>query len=74
MFPLSRTVILSWRFFRHLKRGSRYRVLNVQFEVQSSRPIVEGETLICYFDARGKGWARPADEFNDGRFERITDE
>lgn len=40
-------------------------------EVQSSRPIKEGDVLTIYLDMYGKLWARPVEEFHDGRFEKA---
>jgi hypothetical protein len=57
------------RRVRHKKRGTTYAVIGEDFRLQSSRPIEEGETLAIYRGDDGKGWARPLDEFTDGRFE-----
>lgn len=59
------------RLVRHRKRGSDYDVLLEQVSVQCSTPIKEGDILSVYVDEDGKGWARPRDEFNDGRFESL---
>lgn len=62
---------LAWRpTHRHKKRGSTYRVV-AQAAVQSGRAIVEGDKLIVYLGEDGYWWARPVDEFNDGRFETL---
>ncbi len=57
---------------RHLKRGSTYGVAFRNVEVQTSRPIVEGDVLVVYVaDSDGKPWARLPEEFDDGRFEPV---
>lgn len=59
--------------WRHLKRGSTYVEIG-RGEVQSSKPIAEGETLVAYRAHDGRLWFRPASEFDDGRFVRIDPE
>lgn len=59
---------------RHRARGSLYRVTAVRVEVQTSRPIVEGDTLTVYVGEDGKMWARLDSEFNDGRFVDLDEE
>lgn len=61
----------STRLVRHLKRGSDYDVVMEQVSVQCAGPINEGDILSVYVEEDGKGWARPKDEFNDGRFETL---
>jgi hypothetical protein len=56
---------------RHKKRGTTYSVIGDDFRLQSARPIEEGETIVVYRGDDGKGWARPLDEFTDGRFEPV---
>lgn len=56
---------------RHIKRGSTYTVERHGAEVQTSRPIVEGDTITVYVGTDCKAWARLDEEFNDGRFEAI---
>jgi len=59
------------RRFRHIKRGSTYQLIGVA-DLQSSFDIHEGCLLAIYrCEADGRLWARPAVEFNDGRFEEI---
>lgn len=55
----------------HIKRGSTYTVERQGAEVQTSRPIVEGDMITVYVGTDGKAWARLDEEFNDGRFEVI---
>jgi hypothetical protein len=59
---------------RHRKRGSSYRVTAARVEVQTDRPIVEGDTLTIYVGEDGKCWARLDSEFNDGRFIDLEEE
>lgn len=58
------------RRYRHLKRGSTYTVVD-DGELQTSRPLVEGDIIRAYRSEDGRLWLRPADEFLDGRFEEI---
>jgi hypothetical protein len=61
----------AFEFFRHLKtRGLYARVLH-GVEVQAASPINEGDKLTIYVGEGGRFWARPDDEFNDGRFKRA---
>lgn len=57
--------------YRHVKRGTTYRLLARGGEVQTSRPIVEGDKLTSYVGEDGKVWHRLDEEFADGRFEEI---
>jgi hypothetical protein len=57
---------------RHVKRESMYSRVFASVEVQTSRPIVEGDMLTVYKSANGKVWARLDEEFGDGRFEDIS--
>lgn len=57
-------------WWRHKVRGSAYERLGGA-EVQTSHPIQEGEVVTVYRDRDGKLWARPINEFYDGRFEKI---
>ena len=57
--------------WRHKKRGTTYDATH-DYELQTSRPLVEGDVVRGYICREtGKPWARPVDEFQDGRFERI---
>ncbi len=56
---------------RHLKRGSIYKVLPRDGEVQSKRPIREGDKLVTYIGQDGRVWHRPPEEFDDGRFQQL---
>lgn len=62
----------AWRpTHRHLKRGSVYDVERRCVQVQTSRPIVEGDLLVVYVGAGDHAWARLHEEFDDGRFEPL---
>lgn len=57
--------------YRHKKRGGTYALIGTA-EIQASAPVNEGEPVAVYrCDADGRLWARPLDEFNDGRFESL---
>lgn len=52
--------------WRHLKRGSTYRVLDTG--------VIEATLTACVIytaDADGTTWVRPLSEFMDGRFVKI---
>lgn len=53
--------------YKHKKTGGIYSVIcNANIEKT-------GELVVVYQNEKtGERWVRPADEFNDGRFERIT--
>lgn len=62
------------KLFRHIKRGSTYRVLG-EAEAQVAhdfRPLRDGDKLTVYQAEDGRLWARFVDEFHDGRFEDAT--
>jgi hypothetical protein len=56
---------------RHIKRGTTYHEMFRGGRVQTSRPIIEGDTLVSYIAADGTVWHRLPEEFDDGRFEAI---
>ena len=59
--------------YRHKKRGTTYTKVGVA-ELQYSNRVIEGDHLVIYrCRETGKLWARPDDEFNDGRFEELKD-
>lgn len=57
---------------RHKKRGTEYQVLG-DASLQTEFEITEGTMLRVYIGDDGKMWARPCEEFADGRFEEIPD-
>jgi hypothetical protein len=56
---------------KHLKRGTTYTVIG-RAELQSGFDCAEGQCLVVYQGVDGKLWARPEQEFHDGRF--VTQE
>lgn len=58
-------------FWRHKKRGTIYQEIGTASLQASSGPIEEGVELVVYLSNDGKLYARPKDEFLDGRFERV---
>lgn len=56
--------------YRHKKRGTSYENVAYAF-LQTEKPIVDGVELKIYRDITGKVWARPVEEFFDGRFEVL---
>lgn len=61
-----------WPTHLHLKRGSSYQYVTVA-DVQTSRPIVEGDQLVIYKNAENDATARLVEEFTDGRFKLIDE-
>lgn len=59
--------------YQHKRRKSFYAKIFAEAEVQASRTIHEGDMLTIYVGENGKPWARPIEEFNDGRFENVED-
>lgn len=57
--------------WKHVKRGTTYDVIG-DAELQSGRALEEG-VILCVYLCRetGRLWARPSDEFHDGRFKPI---
>ncbi|HRY03859.1 MAG TPA: hypothetical protein P5256_12065 [Beijerinckiaceae bacterium] len=58
------------RLFQHNKRGSLYAIV-AEAELQTTAPVPEGARLIVYVGLDGRIWARPAEEFHDGRYASI---
>jgi hypothetical protein len=55
---------------RHKTRGSIYAVVGTA-SLQTVGSIDEGASLVIYRGANGELWARPKEEFHDGRFEAL---
>lgn len=45
--------------------------LLAEAELQTAAPVPEGARLVVYVGLDGRLWARPAEEFHDGRFSFI---
>lgn len=58
------------RIYRHKKRGSLYRVLEIA-TMQCSVPDLDDNLAVVYEDMDGGVWVRPLAEFQDGRFEPV---
>lgn len=54
--------------FTHHRRGGNYRRFAKAASVQSSRPIIEGDTVTVYVSQDHRVWIRLQEEFEDGRF------
>lgn len=62
---------VEWRpTHRHVKRGTDYQVIG-SASLQAGQQVGEAATLVIYRDAKGRLWARPEVEFDDGRFEPV---
>lgn len=58
------------QLFRHVKRGTTYEKVALA-SLQCADPCEETAVLVIYRGEDGKVWARPHDEFHDGRFEKV---
>lgn len=56
--------------YRHKKRGTTYTQVCVAV-LQAEIPCHESAALVVYRGEDGRFWARPHDEFHDGRFEAL---
>jgi hypothetical protein len=56
------------RTWRHKKRGTTYAEVGLA-SLQAETPCEETAVLVIYRGDDGRLWARPHDEFHDGRFE-----
>ena len=56
----------------HARRETQYQDMVIA-EVQTSRPVQEGESVVIYVSREGKPYARPSNEFFDGRFVEAND-
>lgn len=58
--------------WRHRKRGTTYHVIgSAKLQAADVGGMSDNETMIVYRGEDGQLWVRPADEFDDGRFEAI---
>jgi hypothetical protein len=61
------------RKYLHKNRNKEYTVLGqAMLEISSSKPLREGDYLTIYHSPDGLYYARPPEEFHDGRFEEIA--
>lgn len=59
--------------WRHIKRGTTYRVLFEAAKASSIIAALDDMTMVVYQgEADGMVWVRPALEFFDGRFEALS--
>jgi hypothetical protein len=59
--------------WRHKARGSVYEEIG-RAVLQTNRKLGDDVDLVVYRGPDGSLWARPVEEFMDGRFESLTDE
>lgn len=60
---------------KHIKRGSTYHVFGKGKIQVSGNPLVDYDEVVVYVsDETGDIWIRPVEEFEDGRFEKMTTE
>ena len=72
-FNVGENYNLGQKTWMHARRETQYQDMVVA-EVQASRPVLEGESVVVYVSREGKPYARPSNEFLDGRFVPIEDE
>lgn len=59
--------------WRHKKRGTIYEVIGtVTLQCSPFADLSDDEELLLYRDDGGRLWARRAEEFHDGRFEKVA--
>ena len=56
--------------YRHKQRGGSYAVVG-RARLQTNRQLRDEEPLVIYRGDDGTLWARPIEEFCDGRFELL---
>lgn len=61
------------RRWRHKKRGTTYVEIGRATLQAATGPAGEGDTLVIYRGEDGQLWAREAHEFEDGRFDEVSD-
>lgn len=57
--------------YRHTRRGGSYIVIG-HARLQTARSVGDDDALVIYKGEGGELWARPVQEFCDGRFELLT--
>lgn len=59
--------------YRHIKRGTTYRIIGTGTLQASTEPVKEGDVMTVYQSLHdGSIWIRKTTEFMDGRFEQIV--
>lgn len=62
-----------WPTYRHVKRGGTYTVMGLVTMQVDGSPLDMTKAVVYESQADGSMWVRPLAEFEDGRFERVTD-
>lgn len=61
------------KVWKHRKRGTTYyEIGTAELQLSTGNPLREGAVLVIYKGSQGELWARPHEEFHDGRFEHIS--
>ena len=69
--PATQTTERRWR---HVKRGTIYTEIG-RGELQiATLDVVDGSAIVIYRGDDGRLWVREECEFEDGRFEDVTDD
>jgi hypothetical protein len=58
--------------YRHKKSGGKYTIVG-HAQVQAQEPLTDYEVVTVYRDEKGNLWVRRKAEFEDGRFEQLTE-
>lgn len=69
--PLNDKAVEVGEKYRHKKRGSTYAVVGIG-ELQCGECSYDGEEIVIYRGDDGRYWVRPRTEFEDGRFEFVS--
>lgn len=61
------------KLWRHKKRGAVYQEIGrAKLQASDTGGMSDNEPMVVYAGEDGQLWVRPADEFEDGRFEAVT--
>lgn len=58
--------------WRHKRRGTTYTAVAIGELQMSADDLCDGEEMMIYRSDDGKWWVRRREEFEDGRFDRIS--